>query len=272
MFKYQRPFIIFNFSFWVGLSLLTILKVGYFAIEQGKEVYWAHISSYTLSSGLLWILFCFLIFSGVRILLQKQLPISKLLGVMVIGGILVSASQRAISMCLDYFIQTQMLSIEQFPAIGDYFAGHFFRRFTEGLIWYGIIVTLFYLYLLSTQKKVKGPITKQLQLSIEKKGMLRYVALADIIYIKSDRNYCQIHTQNEVHSMRISLKKLEQQLRNSDLRRIHNSYLINENKIVGFDHLGSGEYLFELEGSDKRISSTRTFKDQTQQIIRRLKN
>ena len=81
-----------------------------------------------------------------------------------------------------------------------------------------------------------------------------------------------MHLPGELVKIRSSLKGLEAQLQGSDVKRIHNSYLINFSKVTGYKHIQNGEYAFEIDGSDKRIFSTQTYRAEARQLIDALKD
>lgn len=60
------------------------------------------------------------------------------------------------------------------------------------------------------------------------------ISLKEILYIKSDDNYLEIHVDGNRHIIRSTLKDFEQQLPASDFIRIHRSFLVNKEKITSF--------------------------------------
>jgi two-component system LytT family response regulator len=67
------------------------------------------------------------------------------------------------------------------------------------------------------------------------KGKIIQIAIAEILYIESLKHMVCIHTINEDHLMRMSIKKIEGQLPNSIFVRIHRAYIVN------IDHINAVE-------------------------------
>ncbi len=77
--------------------------------------------------------------------------------------------------------------------------------------------------------------TTNKRIAIPVEGKLMFINLDQIIYCKSDGNYCKIHLENK-KPLFISkkLKDIQTLLPESDFFRIHNSYLINLNKVAEY--------------------------------------
>ena len=60
------------------------------------------------------------------------------------------------------------------------------------------------------------------------------VLLPDITYIKSEKNYCLVHTTNRgEHLLRIPLKKIANHFNSKKLLRIHRSFCVQTNHLRG---------------------------------------
>jgi DNA-binding LytR/AlgR family response regulator len=57
------------------------------------------------------------------------------------------------------------------------------------------------------------------------------IFIADILYIEADRNYCQIFTKNQKHTLSITLKTMEEKLPSQFFVRIHRSFMANISQI-----------------------------------------
>jgi len=264
--KIDKTFIILNIAFWVLLSFLTTIKAGLFTSSQ--EVYWAHIFSYTFTSCLLWILFTFFIWWFAN---QHTLTKNNLFRLIVFHLLLVpigSALQRYLSMSLDYFIQKKIMLIHEFPPFSEYLEAHFPRRWVEGMLWYIMITVSVYVYIQLKKGLKKTEIGSSGKiLEIKKKGTMVMVRHNDILFVESKSNYCFIHTKLDVLKMRSSLKALEQNLMESGIVRIHNSFLINPALISGYRHIQNGEYSFSLFNIDRSIFSSKLYRNQAKNII-----
>ena len=70
----------------------------------------------------------------------------------------------------------------------------------------------------------------------KKRGIYYKVLLTDILFVKSDKNYCEIITcSGQVFVSRITLSKIEQILPSDYFLRIHRQYLINTDNINSID-------------------------------------
>lgn len=74
--------------------------------------------------------------------------------------------------------------------------------------------------------------TYQRKISVSCDGKLIFLDQEDIVYCESDGNYCTVYLENkEIILLTQKLKFMEEKLINSNFFRIHNSYLINLNKV-----------------------------------------
>lgn len=80
------------------------------------------------------------------------------------------------------------------------------------------------------QKVYKKVITDSLVVFSDNSGDY-HLRKSDIIYLKADSNYCDIHTAKKTIVTSYTLKKCEKILGGMPFIRVHRSYLINVNKI-----------------------------------------
>jgi len=80
------------------------------------------------------------------------------------------------------------------------------------------------------------------------------IDIASILFINSDSDYTDIHTQNNTYISSESLKYWEQKLNEFNFLRVHKSYIVNTHKIIKT----SARYIY-LEG-DHKIPIGRTYK------------
>ena len=80
------------------------------------------------------------------------------------------------------------------------------------------------------------------------------VALKDLLFISSERNYALVHSSSQTSPqiLRISLKALELQLTDSPVVRCHRSYMVNTIKITHRRKKARSMYL-TLQGIDETI-------------------
>ncbi|MCP1386541.1 LytR/AlgR family response regulator transcription factor [Runella salmonicolor] len=70
----------------------------------------------------------------------------------------------------------------------------------------------------------------------------------DILYIEADGIYCKIHTKSEVTLANINISDIEKKLSNTNLVRLHKSFIYNLTRITSFDnrHLWIDKQRFSL--------------------------
>jgi DNA-binding LytR/AlgR family response regulator len=64
------------------------------------------------------------------------------------------------------------------------------------------------------------------QVPVERGGVTRFVAVADISHVEAEGDYARLHTASGSHLVRIPLSQLEQQWSGSGFVRIHRSLLV----------------------------------------------
>ena len=86
------------------------------------------------------------------------------------------------------------------------------------------------------------------------KGRNGYIKLVfkDILYIKSDLKYVDLHTNDKTHSLRYNLHEIAEKLPKNLFLKVHRSYIVNKTKV---DSIGPS-YL-EIKGSKIPISATK---------------
>jgi DNA-binding LytR/AlgR family response regulator len=87
------------------------------------------------------------------------------------------------------------------------------------------------------------------------------VALADILFIEADNNYCTVYTKSERFVYAVVMKKIESQLPTDNFIRTHRSYIVNIQQVDGFE----GNLLF-LDTHKIPVS-----KSQKEHVFRRFK-
>ena len=75
-----------------------------------------------------------------------------------------------------------------------------------------------------------------------------------------------VHTNDETHVVRITMKKLESQLDPKIFSRIHKSTLVNVNCIKNIKPLRNSESILEL-GDDVHLKVSRNFSSDIQKIV-----
>ena len=84
-----------------------------------------------------------------------------------------------------------------------------------------------------------------------KNGFLKLV-FKDILYIKSDLKYVDLHTNDKTHSLRYNLHEIAEKLPRNLFLKVHRSYIVNKTKVDGI-----GPSYLEIKGSKIPISATK---------------
>ena len=98
-------------------------------------------------------------------------------------------------------------------------------------------------------------------LFLKKDHHFERVPLDEILFLKADSNYSVIHTKNGKFIYSTVLKNIEPQLPINKFLRIHRSYVVNINKVKGFE----GNTLFI---GDKRIPVSKSYKNDVFRLFR----
>jgi len=88
---------------------------------------------------------------------------------------------------------------------------------------------------ISLEKILQSAVLSQKKINVTNDGKMIFLNPDDIIYCESDGNYCTIYLENkEKIVLSQKLKFMEEKLAQLQFFRIHNSYLINLNKVKEF--------------------------------------
>lgn len=93
-----------------------------------------------------------------------------------------------------------------------------------------------------------------------------FVDVADIRWIDAAGDYMCVHTEKDTHIVRITMKKLTEQLDSRNFQRIHKSTLVNINFIKGVQPLRNNESLLDL-GGDIKLKVSRNYSSAVQTIL-----
>lgn len=118
---------------------------------------------------------------------------------------------------------------------------------------------------LETNKPLPTPYCQQLVIKNSDNERI-FLPVNDIRWIDAAGDYMCIHTDDETHIVRITMKKLESQLDGKMFLRIHKSTLVNTKCIQGIQSLRNNESLLDL-GDDIKLKVSRNYSSAVQQII-----
>ncbi len=276
--RLNRNVYLTSLVFWLLICTLTVLKAGLVRNSAGP-VYWGHIFSYTFSSGVLWAVFTIPI-----LWLVQRFPLAryhwiKLIGIHLGLSIVVSAVQRVISLSVDYVFQSSLELVPDFMSYSQYFSHNYLRRLLEGMLWYGIIISVLYGYeAYRSSKKAQTelsllktkPASNQLVLKT-KEGLVK-IDFTDIAYIKAQGNYLKIYCKDQELLFRSSMKEMAKQLVDSSFYRVHHSYFVNADLIEKIEHVYNGEYSFTMKDSLGRVPSSGKYKGIAVEVVNSFKS
>jgi DNA-binding LytR/AlgR family response regulator len=92
-------------------------------------------------------------------------------------------------------------------------------------------------------------------LFLKKNQHFERVPLQEILFLKADSNYCSVYTKTDRFVYSVGLNKIEEQLPTKRFMRVHRSYVININSVVGYE----GNLLFI---QDKKIPVSKAHKEE----------
>ncbi|RHW76673.1 LytTR family DNA-binding domain-containing protein [Colwellia sp. RSH04] len=93
-----------------------------------------------------------------------------------------------------------------------------------------------------------------------------FLPVKDIRWIDAAGDYMCVHTDKETHIVRITMKKLENQLDDKVFKRIHKSTLVNVNCIKSVKALRNSESVLEL-GDNVQLKVSRNYSSTIQQLV-----
>lgn len=93
-----------------------------------------------------------------------------------------------------------------------------------------------------------------------------FLPIKEIRWIDAAGDYMCVHTANETHVVRITMKKLVSQLDPKIFSRIHKSTLVNVNCIKSIKPLRNSESILDL-GDDVQLKVSRNFSSSIQTIV-----
>jgi DNA-binding LytR/AlgR family response regulator len=82
----------------------------------------------------------------------------------------------------------------------------------------------------------------------------------NIIFMKADNNYVEIHTSNKIYIDRNSLENLNDKMQSEDFIRIHRSYIVNKNHIKSLT-------INEIEIGNQKLPISRNYLPLLKQVF-----
>ena len=120
---------------------------------------------------------------------------------------------------------------------------------------------------MSEKQEMENPFVVERNFFFKKRGIYHKVLLADILYIKSDKNYCEVYTASGQNFIsRITLSKMEEALPKGYFIRIHRQYLIKSNKI---ESINLQDNLIKIK--EYNLPLSRKYRDDLERMMYKIK-
>jgi two-component system LytT family response regulator len=104
------------------------------------------------------------------------------------------------------------------------------------------------------------------RLIVKSSGRVFFVRTEDIDWVEASGNYVKIHTKNEAHLLRESMKNMEAKLDPKIFVRIHRSAIVNIDRIRELEPWFHGEYIVIMRDGT-RLTASRVFSDRLSALI-----
>lgn len=121
--------------------------------------------------------------------------------------------------------------------------------------------------LLEEIRETRGGRTFASRIAVRDGDRVRFVALADVAWIEAAGNYVRLHTDEQTHLVRHSLKGLLRRLDPAIFVRIHRSAVVNMGRIEELHSWFGGDYVAVLRGGE-RLRVSRTYRDELLRVVR----
>jgi two-component system, LytTR family, response regulator len=104
------------------------------------------------------------------------------------------------------------------------------------------------------------------RLIVKSSGRVFFVRTEEIDWVEASGNYVKIHTKNEAHLLRESMKNMEAKLDPKIFVRIHRSAIVNIDRIKELEPWFHGEYIVIMRDGT-RLTASRVFSDRLSALI-----
>ena len=92
-------------------------------------------------------------------------------------------------------------------------------------------------------------------------GKSVFIETEDVYYIETYGNYLKVYTKEQFYLYRQTMNSIEHDLDPEFFLRVHRSYIINKEKIKKIKHSNSNEYEITFTSYEKKINSSRGYKE-----------
>lgn len=104
------------------------------------------------------------------------------------------------------------------------------------------------------------------RLIVKSSGRVFFVRTEEIDWVEASGNYVKIHTKNDAHLLRESMKNMEAKLDPKIFVRIHRSAIVNIDRIKELEPWFHGEYIVIMQNGT-RLTASRVFSDRLAAVI-----
>jgi two-component system LytT family response regulator len=104
------------------------------------------------------------------------------------------------------------------------------------------------------------------RLIVKSSGRVFFVRTEEIDWVEASGNYVKIHTKNDAHLLRESMKNMEGKLDPKTFVRIHRSAIVNIDHIKELEPWFHGEYIVIMRDGT-RLTASRVFSDRLSALI-----
>lgn len=106
----------------------------------------------------------------------------------------------------------------------------------------------------------------QERLIVKSSGRVFFVRTEEIDWVEASGNYVKVHTKNDAHLLRESMKNMEAKLDPKSFVRIHRSAIVNLDRIKELEPWFHGEYIVIMRDGT-RLTASRVFSDRLSSLI-----
>ncbi len=104
------------------------------------------------------------------------------------------------------------------------------------------------------------------RLIVKSSGRVFFVRTEEIDWVEASGNYVKVHTKNEAHLLRESMKNMEAKLDPKAFVRIHRSAIVNIDRIKELEPWFHGEYIVIMRDGT-RLTASRVFSDRLSSLF-----
>jgi len=101
---------------------------------------------------------------------------------------------------------------------------------------------------------------------VEKLGKEFQISVEDIDWVAASGNYANLHVQERVYPMRITMNRIMELLPANQFFRIHRSSIVNLQRVAHIEAQDSGDHLMTLT-SGKELGFSRRYRESSKEAL-----